>query len=130
MIIETSNAMFRYRNQWKFVTDEAKSKNFFIINRYMSKMYPEKAFLMNDKFMDEITGMNLWFAFMIDKPYPPFLWSKSEKKIKKDLFIEKDLLSLRQHMNITDSELEILVRYHSDEVKEEIKWLKSQDTGA
>jgi hypothetical protein len=124
--LAVSNCMFRYRNQWQFVTDELKDKYFFLFNRYFSKIYPEKAQLLNDKSIDKITAMNIWYAFMKDKPYPPFFWSKSEKKIEKNLFIEKDLVSLQQRLQITDSEMKILIDFHQDEVKEEIKYIKSQ----
>jgi hypothetical protein len=42
------------------------------------------------------------------------------------LFIEKDLVSLQQRLQITDSEMKILIDFHQDEVKEEIKYIKSQ----
>ena len=128
-ITAVSNAMLRYRDQWVKVPDELKEKWFFVINRYLSKDYPEQAFLLNQKTIDKVAAMNIWYAFFNDKPYPENLWSKvekTEKNVKKTLFSQKDLLNLQNELNINESEMEILVTYHSDEVKEEIKYLKQQ----
>lgn len=132
-----TNAMFRYRSAWSKVTPEDKEEFFFIVNRYLSKLYPEQAQLLNTKSIDKALAMDVWYAFMLDKPYPGLMWSKpeevlpndnnqDEKKVKKILFSEKDLLHLQKEMHITDAELEILVKYHEKEVKEELKYLKQQ----
>lgn len=121
-----TNAMFRFRTQWIGVTDELKESYFFIVNRYLSKIYPEQAFLLNDKLMDKIAGMNIWFAFMKNKPYPSIMWSKSENKTKKTT-TEKELEIFQNQLGINDSEMDILLKYHTDEVKEELKYIKSQN---
>jgi hypothetical protein len=132
MIIEDkltniTNAMFRYPSQWVYVTDEQKEKWFFIINRYLSKNYPEKAFYLNDKIIDKVLAMNIWQAFMLDKPFPDMFWSKSEKKSEKILSSHKSLLFLQNEiLNITEAEMEILLCYHNDEVQEELKYIKKQ----
>ena len=128
-ILSVANAMFKNREDWELVPDELKKKWFFIANRYFSKIYPEKAHFLNDKNIDEITAMNIWYGFMKKQPYPKLFWSKSEidkKSSKKILLNEKDLLNLQSKLQISNSEMEILVKYHSDEVKEELKYLKSQ----
>ena len=132
-LTEVSNAMLRYRDQWKDITDADKEYNFFILNRYLSKDYPEQAFLLNDKSIDKVTAMNIWYAFFKTKPYPKNLWSKSdksEKNVKKSLFSQKDLLILQNEiLNITESEMEILLNYYNDEVQEELKYIKKQNNG-
>lgn len=124
-ILAVSNCIFKNKNHWVYVTDEMKKKYFFIFNRYMSKMYPERAQCLNDKLMDEILGMNLIYAFLSRKSYPKWFWSKSEKKENKVLFSQKELVSLQKKFDITQSELDILVTYYSDDVKEELKYIKS-----
>ena len=113
------------KGDWVYVTDEQKKKWFFIHLRYMSKKYPEQAQFLNDKLMDEVLGMNLIYAFLSTKTYPKWFWSKTEKKAEKSLFIQKDLVSLQLKLDITSAEMEILTSYHSDEIKEELKYLKS-----
>jgi len=124
-ILAVSNCIFRTPAHWIYVTDEMKKKYFFIFNRYMSKKYPEQAQLLNDKLLDEIAGMNLIYAFLSKKPYPKWFWSKSEKKAEKALFSAKDLVSLQQKFELKDAELDLLITYHLDEIKEELKYMKS-----
>ena len=124
-VLAVSNCIFRNKNHWVFVTDEMKKKYAFIFLRYFSKKYPDMAQMLNDKLMDEILIMNLIYAFLSTKTYPKWFWSKSEKKAEKSLFIQKDLVSLQLKLDITTAEMEILTSYHSDEVKEELKYLKS-----
>lgn len=125
-LTEVTNAMFKNRKDWKDITDDDKKANFFIINRYLSKQYPDKSELLNDKSIDAVLAMDIWFAFMKKQPYPSWLWSKSEKIEKKNLFSEKDLVFLQNEFNIKSEELDILVKYHTDELKDELKYLKSQ----
>ena len=125
-ILEVANAIFKNPNDWKNIEDSDKKTYFFIFNRYMSKKYPEEAQFLNDKLQDEIAAMNLIYAFLSKKPYPKWFWSKSEKKEeKKSLFSQKELVSLQSKFELCDAELEILTMYHSDEIKEELKYLKS-----
>ena len=123
-----TNIMFNKRELWDSVTDEMKKTNFFIINRFLSKKYPEQSFLLNDKNIDEVLGMEIWFAFMYNKPYPKWMWSKSTTQKEKNFcFSENDLLLLQSHLNITLSELQILIQYHLNDVKEELEYFKKTE---
>jgi hypothetical protein len=124
-ILAVSKCMFQNRENWQYVTDEMKKKYFFIFNRYLAKKYPYLAQTLNDKLFDEISGMNLIYAFFANKPYPKWFWSKSEKKSEKTLFSNSEIVSLQARLDITKEELDILLMYNLDEVKEEIKWMKS-----
>jgi len=123
-ILAISKCMFQERRNWKFVTDEQKESFFFIMNRYFSKKYPELSQLLNDKFTDKALGMDLWFQFMENKPYPKWFWSKSEKNKDESIFSEKDINLLLQKFDITYEELELLIKYNIEEVKEELKYIK------
>lgn len=124
-ILAVSKCIFNSPQNWIYVTDEMKKKYFFIFNRYMAKMYPHAAQLLNDKLMDEVTGMNLIHAFLSKKTYPKWFWSKSQKKAEKSLFSNKDLLSLNSRFNFKKEELDLLIQFYPDEIKEEIKYIKS-----
>ena len=124
-ILAISNCIFKTPANWVYVTDDMKKKYFFIFNMYMSKKYPQESQFLNDKLQDEIAGMNLIHAFLSRKPYPKWFWSKSEKKEKKSSFTEKELVTLQQKLELTHAELEILVMYHSDEIKDELKYIKA-----
>lgn len=126
-VLAISKCMFQSRNLWVHVTPEQKKAFFFIFNRYFAKKYPEKAFMLNDKLLDEVMGMDLLYAFFGKEGYPKWFWSKSEKKAEKDTKIEeKYLIKLKQKYDInTDEEMEILKDYYADDIKEEIKYYKS-----
>lgn len=122
------NAMFYKKSEWKKVPDEEKEACFFIFNRYFAKKFPEKAQLLNLKSIDKITAMNLWYQFMIDKPYPDWFWSKSEKSEKSEI-VEKDYKLLLQKMKIKDIDLDYLIENHIDFIKEELKYYKQIEKG-
>lgn len=128
-LLEVTNIMFKDRKDWKKVTDEEKSAYFFIINRYFSKRYPHLAQKLNLKEIDKSLGMDLIFNFMVNHPYPKWLWSKSEKKIEKNSITEKDELKLLERWNIKNEELELLIRYYPEEIKEELDYINQSEKG-
>jgi hypothetical protein len=67
------------------LSDEDKEKFFFIFNRYFSKKYTKKSQLLNNKNVDKSISLDLWYYFMLDKPYPNWFWSKSPKFEKTDI---------------------------------------------
>jgi hypothetical protein len=127
-ITEVFNAMFT-RKEWVKITDEEKSEYFFIFNRYFSKKYPYLAQLLNDKTTDKVAGMDLWFHFMEGKPYPKWFWTKSEKSKDTKDFTEKEINSLLNKFDIKQEELDLLIEYHLDDVKEELKYIKDGEKG-
>ena len=84
-LIDVANAMFRDKKNWNKIKDEDKDKFFFIFNRFFSKKYPTKSQLLNNKNVDKSTSLDLWYYFMLDKPYPNWFWSKSPKFEKTDI---------------------------------------------
>lgn len=128
-VLAISKCMFQERNNWKFVTEAQKEQFFFIFNRYFSKKFPELAQLLNDKNQDKVIGMDLWYYFMENKPYPKWFWSKSEKSKDDSFFTEKEKNSLLLKFNIKQEELELLIKYNIDEVKEELKYIKDGEKG-
>ena len=105
------NAMFYKKKEWVDVPDEEKESCFFIFNRYFAKKYTEKAQLLNSKTINKITAMNLWYEFMLDKPYPNWFWSKSDKS-DKPVIIDKDYKLLLQKLKIKDLDIDYLIMNH------------------
>ena len=118
------NAMFYKKSDWVNVPDEEKESCFFIFNRYFAKKYPEKAQLLNLKTINKVTAMNLWYQFMLDKPYPNWFWSKSDKT-EKSVISDKDYKLLLQKLKIKDLDLDYLIMKHFEFIKEELKYYKS-----
>ena len=118
------NAMFYKKREWVNVPDEEKESCFFIFNRYFAKKYPEMSQLLNLKNINKVTAMNLWYEFMLDKPYPNWFWSKSDKT-EKSVIGDKDYKLLLQKLKIKDLDLDYLIMNHFEFIKEELKYYKS-----
>lgn len=119
-----ADAIFTKKVEWVEVSEEEKEACFFIFNRYFSKKYPDKAQLLNLKTIDKVTGMNLWYHFFKNSPYPNWLWSKNETKEKSEIS-EKDYKLLLEKFKIKDLDLNYLIDNHLEFVKEEVKYYKS-----
>lgn len=120
-LVKVFNGMFR--NEWDSVTDDDKIDCFFIFNRFLSKNYPEKAQLLNDKGVDKAMAMDIWQGFMKSQPYPKWFWSKSDKA-EKDKITNKEFLILKRMFNIKDDDIKYLVDNHYEFVKEELDFIK------
>ena len=125
-LIDVANAMFRFRDKWSKITIEEKEKFFFIFNRYFSKKYTTKAYLLNMKNIDKSTSMDLWYHYISDKGYPSWFWSKSSK-ISNEGFDDKDYKLLLEKLSLNKSEdLDYLMVNYPDLIKEELKFYKNK----
>jgi hypothetical protein len=125
-LIDVFKAMMR-RGSWDKITVEEKEKNFFIFNRYFSKVYPEQAQLLNLKNIDKVVGMELWYQFMKTEPYPDWFWSKSEKS-DKPILAPKDYKMLLVSLKVKPDDLDYLIEKHYEFIKEELSYLKKVNT--
>lgn len=124
-LLAISKVMFTNRDNWKWVTPEQKEEFFFIFNRYFSKKYPQKAQLLNDKGIDKVMAMDIWFSFIENEPYPKWFWSKSNtNKIAKDLKPEENRYLLMNY-DLKQEELDLIIRFHNEEFTEEIKYIRN-----
>jgi len=124
-LIDVANAMFRFRDKWSKITIEEKEKFFFIFNRYFSKKYTTKAYLLNMKNIDKSTSMDLWYHYMSDKGYPSWFWSKSPKI--NEGFDDKDYKLLLEKLSLNKNEdLDYLIINYPDLIKEELKFYKNK----
>lgn len=127
MIIENNllaitNAMFKDKHNWKWVTPEQKEEFFFIINRLMSKRFPHKSQLLNHKSINKVVGLDLWFELMRSQPYPKWIWSKSESE--KRIISQSDYKLLIEKLCVKDLDLDYLIEFHLDFINEELKFYK------
>ena len=132
-ITDVANAMFKFKKDWIYnnngdkISDEVKSEFFFIYNRYFSKLYPEKAQLLNLKNIDKVLAMDLWFHFMKTQPYPSNFWSKTPKQEKE--LPEKDYKLLLKGLRVDQFDLDYLIRKFPDFIKEELTYYKKLEKG-
>lgn len=111
---------------WESITDDDKEEFFFIINRFLSKKYHTKSQLLNEKLINKVSAMDTWFIFMQSQVYPKWFWSKSDdisEKLKPQIS-EKEIISLSTHLELNIEDVELLVKYYPDLVKDELKYLK------
>jgi len=125
-LIDVVNAIFKKRENWNNITNEDKQKNFFIINRYFSKIYPDKSQLLNSKNIDKVMAMDTWYYFMSDQPYPDNFWSKSQK-VEVSKISEKEFKMLLKHLQIKDVDLNYLMDKFPDIIDEELKFIKAKE---
>jgi hypothetical protein len=120
------NAMFRNKTNWKYVTNDQKIKYFFIFNRYFSKRYTTNSQLLNNKNVDKGTSLDLWYYFMLDKPYPNWFWSKSPK-FEKSNISDSDFKLLLIKLDINKKEdLIYLIDNYPDIIQDELKFYKTK----
>jgi len=117
-ILAITNCLFKDKEKWQWVTDEQKELFFFPINRLLSKRYPHHAQLINRKTTNKAAALDNWFHFFLNKPYPSWMWSKSEKTKK-----EEDLEVLTKEYDINPKDIEFLSKINPEALKEELKYL-------
>ena len=123
-ILAISNVIFKNKSLWKDVTTEQKEQFFFIFNRFFSKKYPHQSLLLNNKNTNKEVGMDIWFEFMKNKPYPQWFWSKPNLKKTNGDINDKDYDLLLKHIDIKSDELNFLIKHHKNELIEELDYLK------
>jgi hypothetical protein len=127
-LLDVFNAMFKDRESWKYVNDELKEKYFFIVNRNLSKKYPEKAQLFNTKNIDKVSSMNLWYSFMYNKPYPKWFWNKMLKENNPKIS-DKDYQFLLYNLKVKKTDLDYLINNNINFVLKELKYYKQLEKG-
>lgn len=115
-----ADAMFYKKSDWVKIPDEEKEACFFIFNRYFSKKYPQKSQLFNLKTIDKVSSMNLWYSFMLTKPYPKWFWSKTDKD--KPKVSKKDIDLLVRKLQVKEIDIQYLIENHFEFIKDEIKY--------
>jgi len=126
-LIDVVNSLLKKKG-WETITDEDKIKNFFIINRMLSKKYTDQSQLLNLKTIDKVSALNLWYNFMLSQPYPKWFWSKGTGK-EKPVLSEKDINLLLTKLKIKKEDLNFLIERNFDFIKEELKYFKSIEKG-
>jgi hypothetical protein len=132
-ITDVASAMFKFKKDWIYnnngdkISDEDKEIFFFIYNRLFSKLYPEKAQLLNLKNIDKVLAMDLWFHFMKTQPYPSNFWSKTHKQEKE--LPEKDYKLLLKGLKVDQFDLDYLIEKFPDFIKEELTYYKKLEKG-
>jgi hypothetical protein len=118
--------IFTDRKSFQNLSDEDKSKWGFIVNRMLSKKYPEYAQKLNIRQGDFTMILNLWWLYIgyrPDRNYNRWIWESGSKGKTK---IDKESIQLIQdkYTWITIYDIEYLYNWYQKDFKEEIKYLK------
>jgi len=106
------NYLFINRVKYKTLSIDDKKYFFFIINRYLSKIYPKQAQEFNIKGIDESICMDLWFVYLNGKNLMKEFWSKPKiTKISEREKIDKELLI---EFEIKEEDYLFLNKYHKE----------------
>jgi len=125
--ISLGNIIFKNKDKYKFITDNDKEKNFFILNRKFAYKDIKKAQFFNNKNLDRSSSLDVWFAiFGNTTNIPGWYWkTKAKKSIKvKPKFKKDEIDDLMERYNINERDIDFLILYYEDELKKTIKQLK------
>jgi hypothetical protein len=119
-LLAVSKVIFSNKKNWKFLTIEQKEEFFFTFNRFFSKKYTDQSFLLNSKNINKESAFDTWYYFMIDKEYPNWFWSKSEKTEKTNPYIK----IICKKYDLHQEDFYLIEKLYPEEIKEEINYLK------
>jgi len=125
--ISLGNIIFKDKDKYKFITDNDKEKNFFILNRKFAYKDIKKAQFFNNKNLDRSSSLDIWFAiFGNTTNIPDWYWkTKAKKSIKiKPKFKKDEIDDLMERYNINERDIDFLILYYEGELKKTIKRLK------
>lgn len=127
--ITLANIIFKDKNKYKFVSDEEKESSFFILNRKFAIKYLKQAQFFNYQSIDRASVIDIWYQifYKTTNGTPQWWWkTKQQTKIKND-FNNVDLKLVKQYYNLTDNDIQFLIKYHNDKLKDDIKRIKKFD---
>lgn len=113
--------MFKNKHDYVYVSKKQKEDFFFIINRLLSKKYHEQGQMLNNHYTDKAAALDAWFFFFTDKPYPSWMWEKTDKKTEENVYT-----SVRKEYDINIEDIKLLQSLYGEQLKEEEKFLNKQ----
>lgn len=130
--ITLANIIFKEKDKYKFVTDEEKENNFFVINRKFAFKYLRQAQFFNYKSINKASAIDVWFqiCYKTTNGTPDWWWkSKQTKKSIKSEFTKNDIELVKNFHKLKDNDIDFLIKYNKDELKENIKKIKKFGNG-
>lgn len=127
--ITLANIIFKDKEKYKFVSDEEKETNFFVLNRKFAIKYLKQAQFFNSKNIDKSSAIDIWYQihYKTTNGTPSWWWKTKQSAKLKSEFSNNDLKLIKTHHNISDNDINFLIKFSSDKLKEEIKRLKKFD---
>jgi len=123
--ITLSNIIFKDKDKFKYVSDEEKETNFFMLNRKFAFKFLKQAQFFNNKNIDKPSSIDIWFQIFNNSTGTPQWWWKSKANPKpKSIIPNPDIKLIKEYYNLTDNDIDFLIKYQPDKVKLDIKRIK------
>ena len=124
--ITLANIIFKDKSKYKFVSDEEKETNFFMLNRKYAIKFLKQAQFFNNKNVNRASAMDIWYQvfYKTTNGTPQWWWKTKVEAKQKSEFINADIKLVKSYYDITDSDIKFLIKFQSEKLKEDIKRLK------
>ena len=124
--ITLANIIFKDKSKYKFVSDEEKETNFFMLNRKYAIKFLKQSQFFNNKNINRASAMDVWYQifYKTTNGTPQWWWKTKVDAKPKSEFINTDIKLVKSHYDITDSDIKFLIKFQPEKLKEDIKRLK------
>lgn len=127
--ITLANIIFKDKDKYKFVSDEEKENNFFMLNRKFAFKYLKQSQFFNNKNINKASAIDIWYQVFYKTTNGTPLWwwntSKSKKEKNKEKEINKnDIKLIKEYYNISDRDINFLIKFYNDKLLDDIKRIK------
>jgi len=124
--ISLANIIFKDKYKYKYVSDEEKESNFFMLNRKYAIKYLKQAQFFNNKNIDRPSAIDIWYQvfYKTTNGTPQWWWKTKQAAKLKSEFISTDIKLIKEYYDITDNDIKFLIKYYNEKLKEDIKRLK------
>jgi hypothetical protein len=126
--ITLANIIFKDKDKYKYVSDEEKEDCFFKLNRKFAFKDIKKAEFLNFKNINKSSALDIWYQvfYKTTNGTPQWWWqTKQVSKVKpKSDFNNNDITLIKESYNITDRDIDFLIKYYAEKLREDIKRLK------
>ena len=124
--ITLANIIFKDKDKFVFVSDEEKYDAFFKLNRKFAFKYLKQAQFFNNKNIDRSSSIDVWYQifYKTTKGTPQWWWKTKQKTKEKSEISSSDLKLIKSYYNLKDKDIDFLIKFNIDNLKEEIKRLK------
>jgi len=127
--ITLANIIFKDKDKYKFISDEEKENNFFMLNRKFAFKYLKQSQFFNNKNINKASAIDIWYQVFYKTTNGTPLWwwntSKSKKEKNKEKEINKnDIKLIKEYYNISDRDINFLIKFYNDKLLDDIKRIK------
>jgi len=124
--ITLANIIFKDKSKYKFVSDEEKETNFFMLNRKYAIKFLKQAQFFNNKNVNRASAMDIWYQvfYKTTNGTPQWWWKTKVEAKQKSEFINADIKLVKSYYDITDTDIKFLIKFQPEKLKEDIKRLK------